>query len=90
MHTTLLAKIFKDSKGNVVIWQAPNVPLIGWAVCLLLTRLLPAGSWHTLAEYTGFGFLFTWAWLEITQGENYFRKTLGIVVLAVSLYSKIS
>lgn len=27
------------------------------------------------------GTLFTWAWFELFQGVNYFRRTLGFIVL---------
>jgi hypothetical protein len=28
-----------------------------------------------------YGSLFTWAWLELFQGVNYFRRSLGLLVL---------
>ncbi len=27
------------------------------------------------------GSLFTWAWMELFQGVNYFRRSLGLIVL---------
>jgi len=36
-------------------------------------------------ELVAFGALFTWAWLEIFDGANWFRRLLGITVMAVLL-----
>jgi hypothetical protein len=81
-------KLFKDSNGKVVIWQTPNTPLVAWALFSVLTHVLPVGRWQFLAEYLSFGFIFTWAWLELTQGSSYFRRILGAVVLVVSIQSR--
>ncbi|HEY9908282.1 MAG TPA: hypothetical protein V6D18_11845 [Thermosynechococcaceae cyanobacterium] len=35
-----------------------------------------------------FGSLFTWAWLELFQGVNYFRRSLGLIVLLGAIASK--
>ena len=83
-------KLFKDDGGKIVIWQTPNIPLIGWAVFSVLTHILPTGRWQLFAGYVSFGFIFTWAWLELTQGISYFRRILGAAVLAVSIHSRLS
>jgi len=85
----LLTKFFKDGTGKIVIWQTPNAPLIGWAVSSALAHILPSDGWQLLAGYVSFGFIFTWAWLELTQGSSYFRRVLGAVVLAMSIYSRL-
>jgi hypothetical protein len=36
---------------------------------------------NTGLEALAFGSLFTWAWLELFQGVNYFRRALGLGVL---------
>jgi len=85
-----VARFFEDSTGKLVLWQTPNVPLIGWAGFTLLTHVLPAGTWQVFAGYVSFGFIFTWAWLEITSGSSYFRRVLGVVVLALSIHSRLA
>lgn len=86
---TFIDKCYKDKNGKVVLAQTPNLPILLWAVTALLTRFLfESGTVHTALSYAGFGLLFTWCWLEIFQGVNYFRRVLGFVILAALLWSR--
>ena len=80
MNNTLFDKIFRDSNGEIVIAQMPNLPIIVWTVASLLKLIFPTGEINTGLDVLAFGSLFTWAWLELFQGVNYFRRTLGLVV----------
>lgn len=76
-------KFFKDKDGKIVIWQSPNLPLIGWVVFRVLSvvthdKEISAGMSH-LATLL----LFTWAYLEAKDGVNTFRRLLGIVVMGL-------
>ena len=82
-------KFIKDRKGRIAIVQTPNVPLIGWFLFVVSTHVLHTATWQEFAGFMSFGFIFTWSWLEITQGANYFRRALGLVVLFVSIYSRV-
>ena len=75
-----LEHFFKDSKGQVAVWQAPNKPLYGWILFKLLS-LTPSGHLKTGFGHISTAFLFTWAYLELTKGVSYFRRSLGLVVL---------
>lgn len=86
-----LADFFKDKQGRIVIAQTPNSPLIGWALFTILAWIWKS---HQVGIYNlfgilAFGFIFTWAWLEITSGVNWFRRTLGIVVLIVAVWFRL-
>lgn len=81
MENTLVDKTFRDSDGNIVIAQMPNLPLIVWIVTSLLALIFPSGTINTVLDVLANGSLFTWAWLELFQGVNYFRRALGLVVL---------
>lgn len=82
-----LLNFFKDKHGRIVIFQTPNAPLIGWFIFSILNLLWTSehpkviNIFHMLS----FGFIFTWAWLEITSGINYFRRTLGLIVLIITV-----
>lgn len=68
---------FKDKHGHWAIMQWPNALLMVWIVLLLINlplRSRPIGLVQSAV-------LFTWAYLEITQGISRFRKTLGAVIL---------
>ncbi|BAY14992.1 hypothetical protein NIES2109_36530 [Nostoc sp. HK-01] len=80
-ESTLFDKIFRDSNGNIVIAQPPNPPLILWVVASLLTLIFQSGTINAVLQILANGALFTWAWLELFQGVNYFRRALGLIVL---------
>ena len=81
MEKTLFDKTFGDSNGNIVIAQPPNLPIIVWGVASLLKLIFTNGFINVGLDLIAFGSLFTWAWLELFQGVNYFRRMLGLVVL---------
>jgi hypothetical protein len=81
MKNTLFDKIFRDSDGKIVVAQMPNLPLIVWITASLLKLVFTTGVVNTGLEALAFGSLFTWAWLELFQGVNYFRRALGLGVL---------
>ena len=78
---TLFDKFFRDSNGNIVIAQPPNPPLILWGIVSLLKLVFTDGLANVALDLIAYGSLFTWAWLELFQGVNYFRRTLGLIVL---------
>lgn len=79
---TLFDRTFRDSHGNIVIAQMPNLPILVGVAATLLQLLLPSGDLQNGVELVAFGALFTWAWQELFAGVNYFRRALGLVVLA--------
>ncbi len=86
---TLFDKVFRDSEGQIVIAQPPNLPLIVWIAASLLKFVVTTGKINLGLELVAFGSLFTWAWEELFQGVNYFRRALGLIVLVGLLASKI-
>jgi hypothetical protein len=88
MQNTLFDKIFRDSDGNIVIAQMPNLPIIVWITASLLKLVFPTGEINTGLDALAFGSLFTWAWLELFQGVNYFRRALGLGVLIGVMVSR--
>jgi hypothetical protein len=89
LGNTLLDKIFRDREGKVVLAQTPNLPLIVWIVASLLRLIFTTGKVNIGLEAIAFGSLFTWAWEELFQGVNYFRRALGLLVLVGLIASKI-
>lgn len=80
-ETTLFDRTFRDSEGNIVIAQMPNLPLLVGLAATLLQFILPSGKIQTGAELVAFGALFTWSWQELFEGVNYFRRALGLIAL---------
>jgi hypothetical protein len=89
MEDTLFNKVFRDREGKIVLAQMPNLPLIVWIGASLLKLIFTTGKINTGLELLAFGSLFTWAWEELFQGVNYFRRALGILVLVSLMASKI-
>ena len=80
-ETTLFDRTFRDSEGNIVIAQMPNLPILVGLAATLLQFILPSGKIQTATELVAFGALFTWAWQELFEGVNYFRRALGLIAL---------
>lgn len=89
VEDTLFNRTFRDSDGNIAIAQPPNPPILVWLAATLLEFLVTSGNIHRGLDAVAFGSLFTWAWLELFQGVNYFRRTLGLVVLLGAIASKL-
>ena len=80
-QTTLFDRTFRDSEGKIVLAQMPNLPVLIWLAATLLQLIRPSGKIQTGLDLVAFGALFTWAWQELFEGVNYFRRSLGLVVL---------
>lgn len=89
MENSLFDRTFRDVEGNVVIAQAPNLPILVWLAATLLRLVSTSNSISIVLDAIAFGALFTWAWQELFQGVNYFRRTLGFVVLIVAIASRV-
>jgi hypothetical protein len=89
MENTLVDKTFRDGNGNIVLAQKPNLPLIVGVVASLLSLVLTSGKINTVLDVVATGSFFTWAWLELFQGVNYFRRALGLAVLIGIILLKI-
>jgi hypothetical protein len=76
----LWRKTFIDKDGHLVIIQSPNLPLAAWVVFELISLALRKHHISTAFQTLATTFLFTWAYLEITRGVNYFRKILGSLI----------
>lgn len=68
--------------------QFPNAPLGAALFGLVLSWILSAGTTaHALCRAVFFVGLGIWAWLELTDGVNGFRRVLGAAGLAYVLVS---
>ncbi len=81
-------KCIKDNHGKVVLSQAPNWSLIGWLVSKIIGYIHLPAQFHNGFIFLETAFLFTWASLELTNGVNYFRRALGLVVITAIVLSK--
>lgn len=85
---SFIDRCFRDNDGRLVIMQAPNAPIVIWVVSTLLQKVT-SGTLQNLASLVAFGSLFTWAWLELTKGDSYFRRFLGVIVLVGILVNRL-
>lgn len=83
------SSFFRNKEGDIVVMQTPNAPLIIWFIGLLVAKYTE-GNIQEIASGASFGALLVWASLEIYSGVNYFRRTLGAVVLVFTLYSRLA
>jgi len=78
---TLFDRTFRDQEGKIVIGQMPNLPILVGSAATFLQLVLPSGKIQTAFALIMFGTLFTWAWQELFEGVNYFRRSLGLIGL---------
>lgn len=90
IENTPFDQTFRDSQDQIVLAQMPNLPILVWLAATLLNLIPTSSNIHTGLDAIAFGSLFTWAWLELFQGVNYFRRSLGLVVLAIAIASRLS
>lgn len=81
----MLQWLFEDKTRRVVYGQLPNLPIIVWVVSKIFLLVQWTAPAQALFEAIAFGALFTWAWLEIFDGVNWFRRILGVIVMAFLL-----
>ena len=78
-------RIWYNEDGDVVIWQWPNVWLIGWAAVNFVSIIAPSRGISSVTWWVGFALLTIWAVLEIVKGANYFRRFLGVAALLLNI-----
>ncbi len=83
-----MQNLFKDKDGRVVLFQKPNVPIIVWAISMVITRL-SHGTVQARFQLLAFIALATWAVMEMLWGVNTFRRILGAVVLLAIVAGKL-
>lgn len=90
----LIDKCFRNKQGNILLWQKPNLPLYLWVISFILLSIFNyvniTGKLINILELLKFGFIFVWAWLELLEGENYFRKFLGLTIIIIVIVGKTS
>jgi len=86
---TFLDKCFKDKNNQLVLAQKLNIPLALGLTCTLLAYLFSKGTIHSLFQTLAFGALFTWSYLEIRSGVNYFRQALGVLVFVIIVANRL-
>ena len=89
MKDSLFDQTFRDSDGQIAIAQVPNLPILVWVGAVLLKLVFSSGQIYLLLDTIAFGALFTWAWEELFQGVNYFRRGLGLIVIIGAIGSRI-
>lgn len=76
---------FEDKNGNVVIYQRPNLLIILAAAASIFALMTNKGIIHTLAAWVAIITWVAWSALEVVFGDSYFRKTIGLLSLAVEI-----
>jgi len=79
-----MTRDLRVAPGGFVLAQWPNPPL--WvALAGALVARLGHGRVHDVATAVFFMGLTVWAYLEVTDGVNWFRRALGVAGLAYAL-----
>ena len=80
-RVTLFDKCFKDKEGNIALTEQANPPIIVAVIAAMPALLLSGNIAGVIFGLVSFGAFFTWAWMEIFDGVNYFRRALGAALM---------
>jgi hypothetical protein len=84
----LVQNFWRDKKGDIVLWQTPNIELISWILLSVVGSFIKNSRLKNLIDFAATVMLLIWAFLEIIQGVNYFRRLLGITIIGFIIYSR--
>jgi hypothetical protein len=90
MHRSLhplFRRFLSNSEGRIVMWQKPNPPLVAWLVFTVLGLLLHAGTLRSIVHLAAHIAILIWAALELFWGASPFRRTLGAIVMLLTVLS---
>ena len=77
-------KFFETDDGERVIAQRPNPPIIAAFGLWALARVSSGDISDVLSVISAFFFI-AWGLMEVFWGVNYWRKSLGAVVIVITL-----
>lgn len=84
---TFSDRFWLDKDGKLSITQKPNIPLIIWAVSILIQIALGVGNpISEVAKIIGSISIAVWAVMEVYSGVSYFRKLLGLFILILMAF----
>lgn len=75
--------LFRDEDDEVVLTQLPNWQLTGAITAWLLQFVISDGTFHDTMRVIFTVLMVFWAYEEIVNGVNGFRRILGAIVLAI-------
>lgn len=79
--TAGIDQFFRNKDGKLVLAQFPNILISVWIVLFGVNFFMNDQRITTVQSLV----LFAWAYLEVTQGESYFRRTLGGIVAVATI-----
>ena len=84
-----LQNSFFSKEGKLVIIQCPNLPLLLWFITMIISNLLKEGEVKSVFSWISLASLIIWSILEIIFGVNYFRRCLGLLILAMIIITRL-
>lgn len=81
-------KFWHDKRGNLVVWQTPNIYLKIWFVAFVISELFHSPLIRKPFGWVAFIAILVWSALEMKGGVNNFRKALGLLVFLLAILLK--
>lgn len=85
MDRSFSQKFWEDKNGKFVVWQKPNRWLTTWFITMIIGILAPYGWPQKVVGWISLISLIIWAFFEVKNGVNYFRRILGFLILLLLL-----
>jgi hypothetical protein len=83
----ILIQFISGKDGQVHVIQWPNLPIISWFLSMVISTFVASETTKLGFSNLSLAFLAIWSYLEITHGLSYFRRTLGVIVAVLIIYS---
>jgi hypothetical protein len=88
VHRAVRWMLASRQTGRLTVAQWPNVPLCLFIVLAVGLRVFhPTGGVENLMRVFADAALLVWATDELVRGVNPFRRILGVLVIAATIYS---
>jgi len=84
---TFNEKFWHNDRGQVVVWQKPNIYLATWGIITVVNWFLPLDWIEKSLGFVSLIAIIVWGVLEVYSGTNYFRRLIGALVLLAILAS---
>ncbi len=78
-----IGRFFKDKNGKWTIIQFPNALLFIWIVLTIVLWVIGQSEFVAILRLFQAIVLVSWALLEFIDGDSYFRRTLGLLILVM-------
>ena len=81
-------RFWHDKNGDLVVLQWPNKTIVAWFITFVLSEVIHTQPFKFVLSWTAFVLLVIWSVREIRGGVNYFRRSIGVLILLLAILTR--